>query len=429
MTARPRKTPATVDAPEASLPATFADDVRAACDHVLPAVDLGALGDHLLGPLVSATGASRASLMMLNDETGRLRVAASVGIPAEYVGHDIPWRPGSISQWVLRERRTAVLNGEVTHDGLRGSAESHIESAICLPLEINGAVIGVLNLARNAPASRFRDEDRAAIEAILPMLAAALRRVSRARRGEDLVEQLDKSAGLEARTLLSRGLHELRGWEIGFARVTCPLHGGDVCERVTHAGGVHSLLAVDVAGHGVEAALTAAFVHGLFTASAAPERSTSGLVARVNSEVFQRQAGLGLVALWSAQFSAGGQVTSCTAGYPAPLWIPADGSPAVRLSSGGPMAGTVAQARWDEETVRLLPGDLLVVTSDGIPQAVRGTGNMFGDERLAELASERRRQPVMDIAGAVLQAVQEWTGRSLPLDDLAILVIRYSPGS
>jgi len=395
---------------------------------VVPTLDLRDIGARLLAPLVNATATTRASLMIVNPQTGRLRVVAGLGIPTEVIGRDTTWRPNSISEWVFRKRQGLVLNGKVGGDGLEGTSEESIESAMCLPLETDEGVIGVLNLARMHPSPVFTDAEMNELNEMLAPVAGAIERACHVNRSEELAQQLRRSSGLTGRTMFKPGRYEARNYDLGFLRIASALEGGDVCERVAHATGGHSLVAVDTSGDGVDAVLAASFIQGLFVGIAAAERSASGMVARLNAEMFQRLGGETTAALWTAQLSPSGQISSCNAGYPTPLWVPSDDSPVVRLASGGPYVGAAAQSRWDEEQVQLLPGDIVLAVSDGVVNACNVTGQVFGEERLIEVAVEMRRQPLDALSAEIVKAVRDWTGRPVPTDDLTVLAVRYTPG-
>lgn len=421
---RPQPPP---DIEAVTLPATLAAELLEQSLLVAPTFDLRDVGAQLLAPLLRSTGAKRASLMLVNPETGRLRIVAGVGIPADLLGRDTQWRPNSISEWVYRKRRGLVLNGEVKNDSFTGSAETVIESAICVPLEVDHAVIGVLNLARTAPAPVFSDAEMQALSEILPPVATAIERASHIARAEQLAAQLQGASGLGSHALLQPGAHESRQYEFGYARRASALEGGDTCERLPHANGSHALCAVDVDGEGVDAVVTAAYALGLFVGTAALERDPAALATRLNGELFQRLNGRTSVAAWFAMLSPAGQLTSCNAGYPAPLWVPSDDSPVVRLASGGPALGSAAFAKWEEEHVRLLAGDIVVAVSDGVLLAQNVTGQPFGDERLIEAVTECRRQPLDQLVNEVVEHVIAWTGRERPTDDLTVLAVRYRP--
>lgn len=423
-----KDTPPTTPAGAAGLlPASLAGELLEESLLVVPAMNLREVGARLLSPLLRSTGAKRASLMIVNPQTGRLCIVAGVGIRADLIGRDSEWRPNSISEWVYRKRTGLVLNGQVRSDSLTGSAEESIESAMCLPLETDGGVLGVLNLARTAPAPVFDETEMAQLRAILPPVAAALERATHAIRSERVATQLRSASGLVAHTLLQPGRHEARHFEFGYARRSSTLEGGDACERVPFANGGQALVALDASGEGVDAVLTVAHALGLFVGGASPERDPATTTARINTELFQRLAGRAAVAMWAAKLSPNGQLSSCTAGYPAPLWVPADDSPVVRLVSGGPPAGSAATVDWQEEQVRLLAGDIVVAASDGVFDAQNVTGQPFGDERLIETVCEFRRHPLDALADEVLARVRSWTGREVPTDDLSVLAVRFRP--
>ena len=416
-----------VPAAISSLPATLGIDLLEQALRVVPTLDLRDIGAQLLAPVVHATSATRASLMIINPATGRLMLAAGLGIRPELIGRDAEWRPNSISEWVYRKRQGLVLNGKVETDALQGLPDANLETSMCIPVESTHGVIGVLNLARSGT-TPFHEAEMNELISILPPVAAAIERACDANRALHFAAQLSANSGLLGRTLMPLGLTEAHQYQFAFNRAASAGEGGDVVERVPHANGAHSLLVADVEGDGVEAAITASFVHGLFAASAAPDRSAAAIVGRVNSDLHQRCAGRVSAALWVAQLSSTGQLVSCNAGYPRPLWIPADDSHFMRLGTGGTVAGYSAQPAYEEEQVRLLPGDLLVVVSDGVLTSRNVMGQPFGEERVAEIATEMRRHPLDSLVNAILEGVQAYSGRQTPTDDLSVLAVRFAPG-
>jgi hypothetical protein len=397
--------------------------------HAVPTIDLRDIGARMLAPLVRATGARRASLMLVNPETGKLRIVAGLGLNRELIGRDVDWRPNSISEWVFRKRQGLVLNGTVRQEGLVGTGEGIIDSAMCVPLEGEIDMLGVLNVASTGTGPSFTDADMIAVHGMLPPVGAAIERALFANICSRNTEQLLAVKGLKDRTLLAPGLYEGRNYEVGFARLSSVLEGGAVCERVPLANGGQVLLALDPRETGVNALLSAAFAQGVFAASVGTERSAAAVATRLNAELCARLGGRGEMGAWIGQLSPNGQLTSCTAGYTAPLWVPADDSPVAHLGSGGPMIGAESRARWDEEQVRLLPGDMVIAVSGGVLGARNVMGQPFGPARLAECVAERRRQELDTLADGIVRAVVAWTGRPVPTEDLSVLAVRFAPGN
>lgn len=76
--------------------------------------------------------------------------------------------------------------------------------------------------------------------------------------------------------------------------------------------------------------------------------------------------------------------------------------------------------------MRLFPGDTVVLASDGILHARGVNDQPFGVDRLIELLSEHRRQSPECMVGIVVDAVIEYSGNSVPADDLTVLAFRFS---
>jgi two-component system NarL family sensor kinase len=106
-----------------------------------------------------AVGANRASVMLLNRETGRLEIRCSVGLPPEAILSTIGLGEG-IAGWVAEYNQPFILHGPVTDPRFEG-VDPTIDSSLCLPLAAEGnedRVLGVLNLTRQ-PGDPFTVED------------------------------------------------------------------------------------------------------------------------------------------------------------------------------------------------------------------------------------------------------------------------------
>lgn len=408
---------------------TGLDDVRALAAQLGRTPSAGETAGALLAALAAASSASRASLMVVDPATGRLVIAAAQGLPAHVVGQDVASRPRGIAEWVFRNRRALRLEGDVRDARLEGSGPGGlgVDSAVSLPLLAQGAAIGVLNLARHSPAPRFTDAEAEALVVALAPVADCLARV----RARELAARswAALADGAAARcSLMPLGALEVAGYELAFARRGAARVACDVVERVGHERGGHSLLALDVSGAGADAAALAAFVQGLFVALACHERSPAGIVSRIDAELMARHGGRRPARMWVARLSLTGRLEACRAGYPPPAWVPADGHPHITLDDGGPPAGALAGVRYGEERMRLLPGDIVVVTSDGVLEA-RGAGDQpFGARRVGGIVDARRRMPLDSLCEAILDGAAEWSGRPTPADDAIALALRYTPG-
>jgi hypothetical protein len=364
---------------------------------------------------------------LINPDTGGLMIANAFGLPIDLTGHDLPYRPHSIAEWVVRNQRPLILNGAVKEERFEGSDRT-IDSALSLPIEGFEGPVGVVNLARPSSGEPFSEKTMLELAHLLYPVGVAIERVQRASLAERSFRQLQAPAGTWVNTHLPEGAFESRSYEFGLTRVTCARDGGDLCVRMPHANGAQSLMAADSSSSGVAGAVMSAFTHGMFVASATPERSAVALTARLNAGLHGRLGPGRYLSLWVAQLSGSGHLSYCNAGMAPPLWVPADDNPPRTLTTGGPVAGAFPLADYREETLQLLPGDVIVGASNGVVLACDGSGQSFGGARLIELVAGLRREPLDRLTRAVCEAVRHFTGRPIPTDDLTVFALRYTPG-
>lgn len=115
-------------------------------------------------------------------------------------------------------------------------------------------------------------------------------------------------------------------------------------------------------------------------------------------------------------------LTYSNAGQLPPLVLGRDGS-IRRLDRGGTVVGLFDGMHYDEDVVHMSPGDILVAYSDGVTEPENDFGE-FGEERLMEVVSRYRDQPLHVISGQVMQALDAWIGAEEQPDDITLVLAR-----
>jgi sigma-B regulation protein RsbU (phosphoserine phosphatase) len=94
-----------------------------------------------------------------------------------------------------------------------------------------------------------------------------------------------------------------------------------------------------------------------------------------------------------------------------------------RLDCGGSVVGLLEGLEYEEATVQLAAGDLLVAFTDGLTEPERA-GEDFGEERLLEFVRAHREEPLTVLAKSALETVKAWIGELEQPDDMTILLAR-----
>ena len=122
-----------------------------------------------------------------------------------------------------------------------------------------------------------------------------------------------------------------------------------------------------------------------------------------------------------------GSFVAAVAGHPPVLRVGTTGSVLERFGRGAYPLGVKQDQAYDIETGRLGPGELLLLHSDGLPEARDASGREFGDGRILAILSRMAGRPAADVAAALSGEVLAFLDRRPVGDDVSIAVLRRVP--
>ncbi|HEY3458199.1 MAG TPA: GAF domain-containing SpoIIE family protein phosphatase [Bryobacteraceae bacterium] len=203
--------------------------------------------------------------------------------------------------------------------------------------------------------------------------------------------------------------------------------GGDYYDFFALAGDVLGLAVGDVSGKGVPASLLMASLQaslrGQILAGAA---NIDQLVANVNSLVYGTSSVNRYATFFYAQYSPLQRLlTYVNAGHNPPVLLRKH-STVVRLEAGGLPVGLLPAARYEGASIDIEAGDLLLLFSDGISEAMNEQEEEWGEENmLCTLKACSSMEPA-GIVKALFEAADAFTGRAPQHDDMTLVVARFS---
>ncbi len=364
-----------------------------------------------------------ASILMGDRETG-LRDIASRGYEAAARAKlDLKFGEGIAGS--AATTGAPVVVDDVRADARYIEARPTTRSEIAIPLKKGDRIIGVFNLESDRPAA-YSATELALIESFTNQAAIALDNAL-------LYEEAREKRRLEEELLVARRIQKkflprrdptVRGFEIAGKTVPSKQVGGDYYDFIWIGEDQLALVTADVAGKGVPAALIlAGFRASLITEareSASPAeilRNVSYLLYRSSDPSDFVTAFLGILDIRHRR------LTYTNAGHNYPLLFRADGEIA-ELSEGGTVLGLLKEAPYEERSVLLSPGDVLVVYTDGITEAFAANGEQFGEERLKELVPTIRALPAREICEETFRRVRAYARGVAQSDDMAVVVVK-----
>lgn len=213
-------------------------------------------------------------------------------------------------------------------------------------------------------------------------------------------------------------------FEIAAASVPCRAIGGDFVDYFELPAGAFGFALGDVAGKGPPAALLAGVLQGILAGHAPGGNTPAETLTHVNQVLLRRAIEGRFATVAYGALSCGGQLTYCNAGHIPPFLIRQQGQ--LRFFKGGLILGAFRHATFEEETVQLQSGDLVVAVSDGITEATSRDGGEFGEHRLLACVEADRNLSPAGYLDLIFESVREFTSEVPQQDDLTALVLRYT---
>ena len=182
----------------------------------------------------------------------------------------------------------------------------------------------------------------------------------------------------------------------------------------------------DVGGKGLAAGMWVTHLIGLIRTHTAADSNPETIAAAVNRDIARLSPIEPLSTMFIGRIdSNNGVLDYCSAGHPAALLLRAD-SRLESLSEGGPVLGVVPTASFDCGSVQLLPGDALLVCSDGIPESFDEADREFGVHRLETEFRRAQGASAEATLFSVLGAVQDFAAPRPLADDMTLVIIKNS---
>ncbi len=207
--------------------------------------------------------------------------------------------------------------------------------------------------------------------------------------------------------------------------------GGDLYDVFSLGAGRTGFALGDVSGKGVPAAMLMGVLHGALRSnpwhqSGAEQEAFAG---RLNDLLHARTQDARFATLFFGSYDAVlGRLEYINAGH-CPGFVLRAGTSETQpvglepLHSTGPVLGLLKLARYEQASVDLNPGDVLVLYSDGLIEATDANGQEFGEARLWDVLWNNRGQGASEVRAAILDALRRFTGGQPADDDMTLLVL------
>ena len=248
-----------------------------------------------------------------------------------------------------------------------------------------------------------------------------------------LLEEERQKNNLEQELKIARDIQQsmlpprmpAKGWLLADgSSEACQQVGGDYFDVIQLSPDHWATVLADVSGKGVSAALLTSLIQGAFFATATLDASLSEVVARINNYICERSRSAKFATVFYSLIERNGLIRWVNAGHCPTIVARAAGEVEWLEATSYPI-GLFPDSEFPQQECRLLPGDKLVIYSDGVSEAENFSGEQFGEQRLKEVVARNASDTPRELLQTIQQEINSFTAGAAQRDDLTLLVLGY----
>ena len=397
-------------------------------DIISSILDLDELLEKVIDLIQEYLGADRAGIL-LYDEKHEVLLPKVTRRPADSTDDIVI--SNSIITRAVREQ-VAVVVSDAPHDYRFRACDSiiiqRIHSAICAPLVYKNEVEGVVYVDRRRAGENFQEEDLKLVSGISKQAAMA---IANSRLHRQMLEQHVQERELEIarsiqQNLQPRKMPDIDGFEISGVSRPARSVGGDYFDVIPLGDGRVAMAVVDVSGKGVGAAILVAAVRAALQIEVREltEDSLINVVERLNQMVCRDTSStLFATMVLGVLDPAMRTFTYSNAGHVYPMLAREDARIST-LETGGCLLGVMPGAVYEQETVEMAPGSVLLMFTDGVTDTINTKSEMFETQRVAEALTHDLSRPAEVIRRKIEEKARVFAEGTEPFDDFTLLVVK-----
>jgi sigma-B regulation protein RsbU (phosphoserine phosphatase) len=302
-----------------------------------------------------------------------------------------------------------------------------IEAKIISPMKVHGNIKGLLIIGSKVKGGDFSKQDIQFIEALGNTSITALEN-DRLFKEEVEKKRLEKELELALeiqKNLLPASAPDIPNFDISGASYPSRYVGGDYYDFISLPNNKVLIAIADVSGKGIAAALLMANVQAALRLLAPLSLPLTELVKRINKIICQNTTPDKFVTFFCGILDTiSGSFIYVNAGHNPPIWLKKN-KDIETLKTGGLIIGFLDEpGDYDEGEIILEPGELLILYTDGVTEAINKDNTEFSEERLVRLLKDNASINAATCINEIVSEVQRFSEDTTQYDDITCVAVR-----
>jgi len=238
--------------------------------------------------------------------------------------------------------------------------------------------------------------------------------------------EMEIAGGIQ-KSFLPESSPQIEGMELAALNAPAKEVGGDFYDFIPISTDKWGLVIADVSGKGVPAALFMALSRTLVRANARGNLTAAAAIERANDLIAEDERANMFVTLFYCILDPKEKtLTYVNAGHNFPLMLRENGNVLIMLEAKGIALGIMPSIELEEKEIILRQGDIVVLYTDGVTEAINDKEEQFGVQRLVSTIEENRNLSASELIKQIQQAVTEFSQGQPQFDDLTLMILKVA---
>jgi serine phosphatase RsbU (regulator of sigma subunit) len=366
-------------------------------------------------------------VITLFEEQGQGSMRTLVRTMVSSTGQEMHHFSQALLGWMQIHTKPLVINDPLNDDRFTAvDWDDSIHSLLSVPMLMKSELRGVITIYNKKEKKKFSDDDQRLL-AIIAAQSAQVVENARLNEKEQALMRMQEEVRLASKIqtqLLPDKSPYISGYEVLGRTIPAQVVGGDYFDFIPIDQHRIAICLGDVSGKGLPASLLMANLQATLRSQTLNVESPKICLERSNRLLFQSTSPEKFATLFYGILDTESHTFFYSnAGQDQPCLLSCE-KISRRLATGGIPLGMFPEFNYEEESIRLEPGEVLVMYSDGVTEAMNPRGELFGEDRLASVLTSCRSDSPETILGLIVDAVRSHADQMPQSDDITIVILR-----
>jgi len=379
----------------------------------------------------------RCSIVLVHEKTGDFYIKVAKGLEetGDFIENMKLRTGGLVTDYCIKQKEPLLVTDMVNDERFPGVQQTKPRddkkyktvTFIAVPLIVNDKVIGVISITEKLSDDIYNESDLQLLQIFANQVVIA---IENAKLYEKLVvrERLERELEIAHNiqmNMLPQKYPDIKGISIAGVAIPAKEVGGDYYDFLPISDSRVGITIGDVSGKGVPAALMMVMIRSILRAKVMTQHNPKDIVLELNNLMLNELEPRMFITLFYMILDIETKEIKYTnAGHNYPMIFHADNEEVESLKDGGLLLGIFQSPMYEEGTYQLREGDVVVMYTDGIVEAMNENDEMFEYDNLCSLVHRIKNKNAEAIKADIIEATQKFMGDAPQYDDLTLIVIK-----